>query len=95
MTFCLGIKIKDGIIGISDTRITSGRECTNSRKVTVFKKRNHSMFIMTSGLRSLRDKALAYFEEAIEEDDESFDKLYKAINAFSRQIRRVCEEDKE
>lgn len=95
MTFCLGIKVKDGILGISDTRITSGRECTSSRKVTVFKKRKHSMFIMTSGLRSLRDKALAYFEEAIEEEDESFDKLYKAINAFSKQIRRVYEEDKE
>jgi len=95
MTFCLGIKVKDGIIGISDTRITSGRECTCSKKVTVFERKKHSMFIMTSGLRSLRDKSMAYFDEALEEEDESFDKLYKAINAFSRQIRRVHQEDKE
>lgn len=95
MTFCLGIKVKDGVLGISDTRITSGRECTTSKKVTVFQRQNHSMFIMTSGLRSLRDKSIEYFNEVLEEEDESFDKLYKAINSFSRQIRRVHEEDKE
>lgn len=95
MTFCLGIKVEDGILGISDTRITSGRECTTSKKVTVFQRKNHSMFIMTSGLRSLRDKAITYFSETLEEEDESFDKLYKAINSFSKQIRRVHQEDKE
>ena len=95
MTFCLGIKIADGIIGISDSRITSGRECTSSKKVTVFQRQNHSMFIMTSGLRSLRDKAITYFNETLEEEDESFDRLYKAINSFSKQIRRVYREDKE
>lgn len=95
MTFCLGIKVEDGLVAISDTRITSGRECTSSRKVTVFERQNHSMFIMTSGLRSLRDKAITYFHETLEEEDESFDKLYKAINSFSKQMRRVYKEDKE
>ncbi len=95
MTFCLGIKLQKGIIAISDTRVTSGRECTSSRKVTVFERQNHSMFIMTSGLRSLRDKAITYFDETLKQEDESFDKLYKAINSFSKQIRRVYEEDKQ
>jgi len=95
MTFCLGIKVESGIVAISDTRITSGRECTTSRKVSVFEKQNHTMFIMTSGLRSLRDKALTYFHETMEEEDEAFDKLYKAINSFSRQIRRAYKEDSE
>lgn len=58
-------------------------------------KDNHSMFIMTSGLRSLRDKAITYFTEVIEEEDAKFDKLYKAINSFSEQLRRVAKEDKE
>lgn len=94
MTFCLGIKVEDGIVAISDTRITSGRECTSSKKVTIFERQHHSMFIMTSGLRSLRDKAITYFDETLEQEDESFDKLYKAINSFSKQIRRVHDEDK-
>ena len=94
MTFCAAIKIKDGLIGISDTRLTSGSERTTARKVTIHQHGNHSMFLMTSGLRSVRDKALTYFEEVVEEEDTSFDKLYKAVNAFATQLRRVADEDK-
>jgi len=49
---------------------------------------------MTSGLRSVRDKALTYFDEVLEEYDQEFDKLYKAVNAFAAQVRRVADEDK-
>ena len=35
---------------------------------------------MTSGLRSVRDKALYYFQEQIEEGV-VYNKLYKAVNA--------------
>lgn len=52
------------------------------------------MFLMTSGLRSVRDKAVTYFDEAIGDSDQTFDKLFKAVNVFAAQIRRVAEEDK-
>jgi len=95
MTYCVGIKVKSGIIGISDTRITSGHETGRAKKVFTVNKSNHSFFIMTSGLRSVRDKALTYFKEIIEEEDASFNKLYKAVNAFSEQVKRAANEDKE
>ena len=94
MTYCLGIKVKTGIVGISDTRITSGHDTTTAKKVFTVNKDRHSFFIMTSGLRSVRDKALTYFKEIIEEDDESFNKLYKAVNAFADQVKRAASEDK-
>jgi len=94
MTYCLGIKIKSGIIGISDTLITSGNETTRAKKVFTVNKESHSFFIMTSGLRSVRDKAITYFKEIIEENDESFNKLYKAVNAFADQVKRAANEDK-
>ena len=94
MTFCIGMKVKDGLVGIADTRITSGVESTTARKIAVIEREQHAMFIMTSGLRSTRDKALTYFQEVLEEKDECFDKLYKAVNAFAEQIRRVIAEDK-
>ena len=53
------------------------------------------MFLMTSGLRSVRDKAVTYFDEAIGESDQTFDKLFKAVNVFAAQIRRVSNEDKD
>ena len=94
MTYCLGIKVKSGIVGISDTRITSGNETTKAKKVFTVNKEKHSFFIMTSGLRSVRDKAITYFREIIDESDESFNKLYKAVNAFADQVKRAASEDK-
>ena len=79
MTYCVGIKVKSGIVGISDTRITSGHETTQAKKVFTINENKHTFFIMTSGLRSVRDKAITYFKETIEEDDASFNKLYKVI----------------
>lgn len=95
MTYCAAFKIQDGLVGISDTRLTSGTERTTARKVTIHQHGEHSMFLMTSGLRSVRDKALTYFEEVIETQDTNFDKLYKAVNAFAQQIRQVATEDKQ
>lgn len=95
MTFCIGIKVKDGLVGIADTRVTTGSECITARKITVHQHGEHSMFLTTSGLRAARDKALTYFEDVIAESDQKFDRLYKAVNGFAEQIRRVAQEDKE
>lgn len=93
MTFCIGMKVKDGLVGIADTRITSGNERITAKKVSLHQHGKHSMFLMTSGLRAARDKALTYFEEVLEQT-EAFTHLYKAVNAFSAQVRRVADEDK-
>jgi putative proteasome-type protease len=92
MTYCLGIKVKEGLLAISDTRITSGTDTTVKKKITIEQKDHFSLFIMTSGLRSVRDKALVYFNELLETTE--FNKLYKAVNAFGEQVKRVAQEDK-
>jgi len=94
MTFCIGIKVKDGLVGIADTRITSGSESVTARKITIHQHGRHSMFVTTSGLRAARDKALTYFDEVTEASDEKFDRVYKAVNALAEQIRRVVNEDR-
>ncbi len=94
MTFCLGVKVAKGIVAIADTRITSGSEVSSNKKVFVHQSQHHSLFIMTSGLRSVRDKAITYFKEVLEEQDTKFDKLYKAVNAFGDMVKRVAAEDK-
>src|SRR4051812_44707922 len=92
MTYCLGIKVKEGLIAISDTRVTTGTDVAIKKKISVLQKKNASMFIMTSGLRSVRDKAIVYFDEILETSE--FNKLYQAVNAFGKQVRRVAEEDR-
>lgn len=95
MTYCLGIKVKQGLLGIADTRLTSGNECSTGKKLFIHQRERHSLFIMTSGLRSVRDKVLTYFQENLEENDVHYNKLYKAVNALAEQLRRVSGEDKE
>ncbi len=95
MTFCLGVKVEKGLVAIADRRITSGNEVSSKRKVFVHQIRKHSLFIMTAGLRSVRDKAITYFQEVLDHEDGHFDKLYKAVNAFGEQVRRVSREDRE
>ncbi|HTD40671.1 MAG TPA: hypothetical protein VK671_08630 [Mucilaginibacter sp.] len=92
MTYCLGIKVKEGLVAIADTLITAGTETAVKKKIFIEQKDNFSLFIMTSGLRSVRDKAVVYFREQLE--NQEFNKLYKAANAFGQQIKRVAEEDK-
>jgi putative proteasome-type protease len=94
MTYCLGIKVKDGLVAIADTRVTSGSETTEKKKIHIQQGDDHSLFIMTSGLRSIRDKAVIYFQELITEGA-IHDRLYKAVNAFGAQVKRVAKEDRE
>jgi len=96
MTFCLGIKVKEGLVGIADTRLTSGTEVIKARKISHFRiDNNQPFFLMTSGLRSVRDKSLTYFEEVIDTKGSTFDRLFKVVNAFAEQVRTVAREDKE
>jgi putative proteasome-type protease len=95
MTFCLGMKVEEGLVGIADTRVLSGSEVILARKVSVYHQQGQAMFLLTSGLRSLRDKAVTYFEDAVAQQSEPFDRLFKAVNLFTAQVRRVAKEDKE
>ncbi|RCH54052.1 peptidase [Mucilaginibacter hurinus] len=92
MTYCLGIKVKEGLVAIADTRITSGTETTTKKKITLEQKDGFCLFIMTSGLRSVRDKAMVYFTELL--DSNEYNKLYKAVNAFGEQVKRAADEDR-
>jgi len=94
MTFCLGMKVREGLVGIADTRLTSGTETITARKYSIYENDHQSLFLLTSGLRSVRDKALTYFDEMMDEQAGSMDRLYKAVNAFAGCVRRVEQEDK-
>lgn len=94
MTFCLSMKMGDGLVAIADTRITSGSEISAARKLSIHEVGGGSLFLMTSGLRSVRDKTVTYFEEALETQGKRCDRLYKAVNLLGAQLRKVKDEDR-
>jgi putative proteasome-type protease len=95
MTFCLGITVEQGLVAIADTRLVAGNECLVARKTASYQGPGFAFFVMTSGLRSLRDKALLYFEEAFARESATRDRLYRVVNLYAQQVRRVALEDAE
>ena len=65
MTYCLAINVREGLVCLADGRITSGTQVTNAHKISLHGPEGSQICIMTSGLRSLRDKTLAYFDRAL------------------------------
>lgn len=88
------MRLEEGLVGIADTRITTGSECITARKLSAYSGKRHAFFIMTSGLRSVRDKTLTYFDEAYNDMDPPWDRLFRVCNAFAAQLRLVAEEDR-
>jgi putative proteasome-type protease len=96
MTYCLGIKIKEGLIALSDGRITSGTQLSAARKVTIMGSGPHRFFVMSSGLRSVRDKTLAYLRrDMARRREENYPTMLEAVTAFTTCLRQVSDEDKE
>jgi putative proteasome-type protease len=95
MTYCLGITVKEGIIAIADTRITAGNEMYSNKKISIHEIKDHSLFIMTAGLRSVRDKAVTYFNQAVEEEEAAYNYMHEAATAFGQMLKKVANEDRE
>jgi putative proteasome-type protease len=93
MTFCLGINVAEGLIALADTQIVKGDERLSKAKMSLITYRDHPLLVMTSGLRSVRDKTVIYLEEQLGTVATEFDRLYQVANAFGAQLRRVYEED--
>lgn len=96
MTYCLGIAIEDGLIALSDGRITSGTEVSQAKKQVLLGPPGAQFVAMTSGLRSLRDKTLAYLKRDMAETrPEGFRGMLEAVMAYAKALRCVAEEDRD
>jgi putative proteasome-type protease len=96
MTYCLGIRVADGLVCLADGRITSGNQVTNAQKLSMHGSGTAQFAIMTSGLRSLRDKTLAYLERDMRKNHPSgFATMLDAVTAYCHCLRGVAKEDRE
>ena len=93
MTFCIGIKVKQGIVALADSRIVVGSAQGSKQKLAAIDHPDGSLFAMTSGLRSVRDKALTYLAETLQEQPVPSNRVYQIANQFGKELRRVRTED--
>ena len=95
MTYCLSIKIRQGLICLSDGRITSARQVTNARKTSLHGRAGAEFCIMTSGLRSLRDKTIAYLDRSLAKNHPAgLSSMLDTVDVYSKCLRQVADEDR-
>lgn len=96
MTYCVAIKVRQGLVAVSDGRITAGTQVTVARKNALIGPDDNKFLIMTSGLRSLRDKTLAYLRRNMrEQHPDGYPCLLDAVADYCACLRQVREEDEE
>ena len=94
MTFCIAIKVRDGVVALADTMIVRGSEQSTKEKLSELRFQGQSLFTMTSGLRSVRDKAIRYLDAGLNSKEANkIDQLYQIANLYGEQLRRVKGED--
>lgn len=93
MTYCVAIKVEEGLVALTDGRLTAGTQVTTGRKITLHGEK-HRFFVATSGLRSLRDKTLTYLRREMDKLPEgNYPSMLDAVEAFTRQMRTVAKND--
>lgn len=93
MTYCVAIKVADGLVALSDGRITAGTQLSSARKIALIGPEGSQFLVMTSGLRSLRDKTVAYLKRMMAKKTAGYDSLLDVAADYSACLRRVREED--
>lgn len=94
MTYCLGIRVKQGLVCLADGRLTSGMQAHSAGKVSLHEIDNREICIMTSGLRSIRDKTLAYFDDLCAKGDKQDQtRLCDVLKFYTEALRQVAAED--
>ena len=93
MTFCVGVRVGDGLVGLADTQIVKGGEVSSKAKLSLHVHGDRPFFVMTSGLRSVRDKVVLRLEDELAARPEPLSRLHHVATAFGDELRHVRTED--
>lgn len=92
MTFCIGIRVNAGLVVLSDTRVVKGSETSRKSKLSTMTDGRSEAVVMTSGLRSVRDKVVARLEDRLAAGTE-FDRFHQFATTYGDELRAVRAED--
>jgi putative proteasome-type protease len=93
MTFAVGLRVESGLVALADTQVVRGHQASNKAKLSVIEHSDHRAFLMTSGLRSIRDKAIVRLEDDLATWAEPCDRMHQLVTAYGDQLKRVRDED--
>lgn len=92
MTFCIGIRVRDGLVVLSDTRVVKGSETSRKSKLSTLIDGTSEAVLMTSGLRSVRDKVVARLTDRLDSEP-GRTRFHELASAYGDELRAVRRED--
>jgi putative proteasome-type protease len=95
VTFCIGIRVEDGLVVLSDTRVVKGAEVSRKAKLSVIEYGGSEVVVMTSGLRSVRDKVVHRVEDRLADRDVAHRRMHDVATTYGDALREVRREDAE
>ncbi len=93
MTFCLGVRVSAGLVALADSQIVRGHQVSSKAKLSTLQLGDRQVLVMTSGLRSVRDKVVARLEDALRHGELRPDRVHEVATAFGAALRQVRDED--
>lgn len=93
MTFCAGISVAEGIVTLADTQIVRGAHQSKKAKLSELQVGDRTVLVMTSGLRSVRDKVVLRLEDRLVGEADRYQRMHQLASAFGDQLREVRAED--
>jgi len=95
VTFCVAIRVDDGVVALSDTRVLRGNEISTKSKLSMLGDGVGEAVVMTSGLRSIRDKVVARLEDELRAAETGHRRMHEFATAYGQVLRAVRAEDEE
>jgi putative proteasome-type protease len=93
VTFCVGVRVAEGLVGLADTQIVKGGgELSSKAKLSLHDHHGHPFFVMTSGLRSIRDKVVLQLEDDLAVGPPAA-RLHHVATAFGQRLQAVRDSD--
>ncbi|MEO5840349.1 MAG: proteasome-type protease [Acidimicrobiales bacterium] len=93
MTFAVGIRVEGGLVALADTQVVRGHQTSNKGKLSVIEHSGSRAFVMTSGLRSIRDKTVLRLEDELAALSEPCERMHQLVTAYGDQLKQVRDED--
>ncbi len=93
MTFAVALRTAAGLVALADTRVVRGEQHATKGKLSTIEHGGGSAFVMTSGLRSVRDKTMLQLDDELAGAGEPCVRMHELATRYGTQLRRVRADD--
>lgn len=93
MTFGVAVQVASGVVALADTRVVRGEQHATKAKLSTIEHAGGQALVITSGLRSVRDKTLLRLDDQLAANTTPCTRLHDLASRYGAMLRDVRAED--